>query len=115
MADIKKDLIYAAGTDNGAVGDKITTASGNTYYIPMKREQSMGLVVVGGTGAAKITLKAGTEYKKSLGDNTIDVAAGKAVVIPLCDSARYKIGKGDYAGCIAFTTTAAVDVIPFVI
>ncbi len=115
MADIKKNLIYAAGADNGATGDKITTAEGNTYYIPMKREQSMGLAVLGGTNAAKIALKAGTEYKKSLGDNTIDVAAGKAVVIPLYDSARYKIGKGEHAGCIAFTTTAAVDVIPFVI
>lgn len=115
MADVKKEYIYAVGKDNGASGDAISAAASDTYYIPMKREQSMGLVVIGGTAAAKITLKAGTEYKKSLGDNSIDVAAGKVVVIPLYDSARYKIGKGDYAGCIAFTTTAAVDVIPFVI
>ena len=115
MAHIKKEVSSAAGKDNGAAGDKITTAASNTYYVPMKREQSMGLAVIGGTAAAKITLKAGTEYKKSLGDNSIDVAAGKVVVIPLCDSARYKIGKGEHAGCIAFTTTAAVDVIPFVI
>lgn len=116
MADIKKDLIYAAGTDNGAAGDKITTASGNTYYIPMKREQSMGLVVTNaGSSSANIVLKAGTEYKKSLGDNTIAVANGKTVVIPLYDSARYKIGSGEHAGTFAFTVSAALTVVPFVI
>ena len=115
MAETKKALIYAAGMDNGATGDIITTNATDTFLVPMKREQSMGLAIVGGSSAAKITLKAGTEYKKSLGDNTIDIPASKAVVIPLYDSARYKIGTGDNAGCIAFTTTAAVSVIPFVI
>ena len=115
MADVKKDPIYASGKDNGAAGDKIAAAAGSTYYIPMKREQSMGLALIGGSAASKVTLKAGTEYKKSLGDNVVDVAAGKAVIVPLYDSARYKIGKGDNAGCFAFTVSAAVDVIPFVI
>ena len=57
MADVKKEYIYAAGKDNGASGDAISAAASNTYYIPMKREQSMGLAVIGGTAAAKITLQ----------------------------------------------------------
>ncbi len=114
MADIKKEYIYAVGADNGASGEIINATAGNTYYVPMQREQGMGLAVISDSGAT-LTLKAGTEYKKSLGDNVISLPAGKGVVIPLYDSARYKIGKGDHAGSFAFTTSAAVDVIPFVI
>ena len=116
MADVKKEYIYAVGKDNGASGDAISAAASDTYYIPMKREQSMGLVVTNaGSSSANIVLKAGTEYKKSLGDNTIAVANGKTVVIPLYDSARYKIGSGAHAGSFAFTVSAALTVVPFVI
>ncbi len=115
MANVKKELIYAVGADNGVAGEPISANTANTFYLPMQREQGMGLCVIGGSTEAKIVLKAGTEYKKTLGDNTVSVPAGKAVIIPLFDSARYKIGKGEHSGCMAFTTTAALTVIPFVI
>ncbi len=116
MADVKKDFIYAVGMDGGASGQAISATTGNTYLIPMKREQGMGLVVInGGSSSVNVTVKAGTEYKKSLGDNVVAVAAGEVAVIPLFDSARYLIGNGENAGCCAITVSGAVSIVPFVI
>lgn len=112
MADMIVSVLNVSGGSN-VTADTIA-ASAATGAVPCggKDNKLAVLVMNGDDENIKVTIKAPTSgggVRSSLGDLPVEIAAGKKTLIPLFDTARYKVLSGADKDRILFTLTDAAN------
>lgn len=112
MAEMIVSVIDVSG-GSYVTADTIA-ASEATGSIPCggKDNRMAVLVINGDDEAVKVTINApasGGGVRSSLGDLPVEIAAGKKTLIPLFDTARFKVLSGEGKGSILFTLTDTLD------
>lgn len=95
MADVSIFNVSAGSYDSLTTSAIVASAATGTIPCENGKDNRMAILVINGDGSAiKFVAKAPTTgggVRSSLGDLKIDIAAGDQALVPLFDTARFKV------------------------